>query len=87
MRACVCVQTRHLQVSVHDAVFMQVADGLQHLLDDLAGVPLSVDASVQDAIKQLTARNSACGHEHTNTPTQFTALSPTRFSLGCNDAK
>lgn len=51
---CVC----HLQVSVHDAVVMQVADGLQHLLDDVAGVPLSVDASIQDAIKQLAARHS-----------------------------
>lgn len=66
-----CVRACHLQVSVHDAVFMQVADSLQHLLDDLAGVPLSVDASVQDAIKQLTARHSVRGHEHTNTSTQL----------------
>lgn len=67
VRACVC----YLQVSVHDAVFMQVADSLQHLLDDFAGVPLGVDASVQNAIKQLTARHSVCGHKHTNISTQL----------------
>lgn len=57
----------HLQVPVHDAVLVEVADSLQHLLDDLAGVSLSVDASIQDAIKQLTARHSVCVDTNTQT--------------------
>lgn len=36
-----------------DAVLVQVADSLQHLLDHSAGVLLRVHPLIQDAIKQL----------------------------------
>lgn len=40
------VHVRHLQVSVDNAVFVQVADSLQHLFDDFAGVLLGVNSFV-----------------------------------------
>lgn len=40
---------------MHDAILMQVADGMQHLLDHVTGVHLGVHTSVQDAVKELAA--------------------------------
>lgn len=48
----------YLEVPVHDAVLVQVANGLQDLLDHTAGVLLRVHASVQDTVKELAARNT-----------------------------
>lgn len=47
----------YLEVTVHDAALVQIADGLQHLLNHSAGVLLRVHSSVQDAVEQLTAGN------------------------------
>lgn len=43
---------------MHNAALVQVADGLQNLLDHTAGVLLGVHASVQDTVKELAARNA-----------------------------
>lgn len=43
---------------MHNAALVQVANGLQNLLDHTAGVLLGVHASVQDTVKELTTRNT-----------------------------
>lgn len=53
------IRITHLQVSVHDAHFVQVVDGIQHLSDQRAGVLLCVEALLHDAVKQLAARDPA----------------------------
>lgn len=45
----------YLEVTMHYAVLVQIANGLQHLLDHAAGVLLRVHAPVQYAVKELTA--------------------------------
>lgn len=47
----------YLEVPMHDAALVQVADGLQNLLDHRAGVLLRVHASVQDPVEKLPAGN------------------------------
>lgn len=43
---------------MHDAALVQIANGLQNLLDHTAGVLLRVDASVQNTVKKLPTGNS-----------------------------
>lgn len=43
---------------MHDAILVQIANGLQNLLDHTAGVLLRVHASVQDTVKKLPAGNA-----------------------------
>lgn len=43
---------------MHDAVLVQIADGLQHLLDHSAGILLRVNPPVQNTVKELTAWNT-----------------------------
>lgn len=43
---------------MHDAALVQIAHGLQDLLDHTAGVLLRVHASVQDTVKKLPAGNA-----------------------------
>lgn len=43
---------------MHNAVLVQVANGLQNLLNDAAGVLLWVHPPVQYAVKELTARHT-----------------------------
>lgn len=43
---------------MHDAALVQIANGLQNLLDHAAGVLLRVHASVQNPVKKLPAGNS-----------------------------
>lgn len=43
---------------MHNAALVQVADGLQHLLDHPAGILLWVHPSVQDPVKELSAWNT-----------------------------
>lgn len=45
----------YLEVTMHDAVLVQIADGLQHLLDHSAGILLRVNPPVQNTVKELTA--------------------------------
>lgn len=54
----------HLEVSMHDAVLMQEADGFQNLLDHPAGVLLWINAAVQNTVEQLTARNPETENPH-----------------------
>lgn len=53
---CDCVYS-YLQVSVDDAVLMQVRHGLQDLFDHQTGVFFSVNTSIQNTIKQLSTRD------------------------------
>lgn len=41
-----------------DAVLVQIADSLQHLLDHSAGIFLCVHPPVQNAVKELAPRNT-----------------------------
>lgn len=43
---------------MHDTALVQVADGLQNLLDHTAGVLLGVHASVQNTVEKLPTGNS-----------------------------
>lgn len=43
----------HLEVSVYNAQVVQVLDGIQHLEDEAAGVPLCVKAFFHNSVKQL----------------------------------
>lgn len=40
---------------MYDAQVMQVLDGIQHLEDEAAGIPLRVEAFFHNSVKQLTA--------------------------------
>lgn len=43
------------------AQVVQVLDGIQHLEDEAAGIPLRVEAFLHDAVKQLPAGHPAAG--------------------------
>lgn len=47
----------HLQVAVNYSVFMEVLHCCQHLVDHDARVFLGVNPSLQDPVKQLSARH------------------------------
>lgn len=48
----------YLQVPVHDAQLVEVLDCLQNLLNDTAGIPLSVTALLQNTVQQLASCNT-----------------------------
>lgn len=50
-------QVLWLQIPVHYAVLVKIADGLQHLSDDLTGILLCVHSPVYDPVKQLPPGN------------------------------
>lgn len=60
------VASLYLEITVYYAVFVQVADCLQHLFDNLTGIQLWEHAPVQDPVKQLTAWNSDGIYEQFN---------------------
>lgn len=49
----------HLQVTVNDAHVMQVLDGIEDLPDQGAGIPLSVEALLHNAVKEFPPRDPA----------------------------
>lgn len=61
------ISVSHLQVSVHDAVLMQVGHGLQDLSDHTAGVFFCVNTSIQNTVKQLSTRNPSQTRKQINT--------------------
>ena len=58
MYVCVILSDPYLEVTMHDAVLVQVADSLQHLLDHAAGILLWVNPPVQNTIEKLPAWNA-----------------------------
>lgn len=52
----------YLKVTMHNAILVQIADSLQHLLDHPAGILLWVHPPVQNTVKELTTWNSGMGY-------------------------
>ena len=44
---------------MYDAQVMQVLDGVQHLEDEAAGIPLRVEAFLHNAVKQFSTGHPA----------------------------
>lgn len=57
---------------MHNAVLVQIANGLQNLLNDTTGVLLRVDAPVQYAVKELAARHTGWKHGQSRQDASFT---------------
>ncbi len=55
---CVNAASLYLEVAVDYAVFVQVADCLQHLSDDQTSIGLWIHAPVQDPVEQFTTWNA-----------------------------
>lgn len=53
----VTVLTADLEVAVDNTHVMEVFDSIQNLPDELTGIFLCIEAFLDDAIKQLTARH------------------------------
>lgn len=51
----------YLQVPVDDPHVVEILDRIQDLVDELAGVPLGVEALFHDPVEQLAARHPAKG--------------------------
>lgn len=56
---------------MHDAVLVQIADSLQHLLNHPAGIFLRVHPPVQNAVKELAPWNTEQEIQTLNKKLQF----------------